>query len=102
MAVSGSEDFATATADAATAVGLTQDARHLLENAADSWLTELAGQLQQASVVLADVGAELSGYLSDLDADPARLQEVLTRQAALRTLTRRYGEDVDAVLAWGS
>ena len=100
VAVSGSEDFATATADAATAVGLTQDARHLLENAADPRLTELAGQLQQASVVLADVGAELSGYLSDLDADPARLQEVLTRQAALRTLTRRYGEDVDAVLAW--
>ena len=100
VAVSGSEDYATATADAANAVALTQDARHLLENAADARLTELAGQLQQASVVLADVGAELSGYLSDLDADPARLQEVLTRQAALRTLTRRYGEDVDAVRAW--
>ena len=50
--------------------------------------------------MLADVGSELSGYLAGLDADPARLQEVLARQAALRALTRRYGEDVDAVLAW--
>jgi DNA repair protein RecN (Recombination protein N) len=100
VALTGPEDFSAAAADAATAVGLTQDARHQLENSGDPRLTELAGQLQQASLVLADVGAELSGYLSDLDADPARLQEVLARQAALRTLTRRYGEDVDAVLAW--
>ena len=67
---------------------------------ADPRLVELAGQLQQASVTLVDVAAELSGYLSELDADPARLQEVLARQAALRALTRRYGEDVDAVLVW--
>ncbi len=99
-AVSGSEDFASAAVAASNAVGLTQDARHLLEATSDPRLTELAGQVQQASLVLADVGAELSGYLSDLDADPARLQEVLARQAALRTLTRRYGEDANAVLAW--
>ncbi len=100
VAVSGSDDFPGAALDAPTAVGLVQDARRVLDGAADPRLTELAGQLQQASVVLADVGAELAGYLSDLDVDPARLPEVLARQAALRTLTRRYGEDVDAVLAW--
>ncbi len=100
VSLSGSEEFAGAAADVPTAVGLVQDARHELDGSADPRLIELAGQLQQASVVLVDVAAELSGYLSDLDADPARLQEVLARQAALRALTRRYGEDVDAVLNW--
>jgi DNA repair protein RecN (Recombination protein N) len=97
-ALSGSEVLA----DAPNAVGLVQAARHDLESSADPRLIELAGQLQQASVTLVDVAAELAGYLSGLDADPARLQEVLARQAALRTLTRRYGEDVDAVLAWAN
>ena len=77
-----------------------QAARHDLESSTDPRLAELAGQLQQASVTLVDVASELAGYLAGLDADPASLQEVLARQAALRTLTRRYGEDVDAVLAW--
>ncbi len=97
-ALSGSEELA----DAPTAVGLVQAARHDLESSADPRLIELAGQLQQASVTIVDVAAELAGYLSGLDADPARLQEVLARQAALRTLTRRYGEDVDAVLVWAA
>lgn len=97
-ALSGSEELA----DAPTAVALVQAARHDLESSADPRLTELGGQLQQASVTLVDVASELAGYLAGLDADPARLQEVLARQAALRTLTRRYGEDVDAVLVWAS
>jgi DNA repair protein RecN (Recombination protein N) len=98
LAVSGSEAFA----ESPTAVGLVQEARHDLGGSDDPRLQELAGQLQQASVVLVDVAAELSAYLSELDADPARLQEVLARQAALRALTRRYGEDVDAVLTWAA
>ena len=95
-ALTGSEELA----DTPTAVGLVQAARHDLDGSADPALGQLAGQLQQASLTIADVAAELSAFLSDLDADPARLQEVLARQAALRGLTRRYGEDVDAVLAW--
>ena len=95
-ALTGSEELA----DTPTAVGLVQAARHDLDGSADPALVQLAGQLQQASLTIADVAAELSAFLSDLDADPARLQEVLARQAALRGLTRRYGEDVDAVLAW--
>jgi DNA repair protein RecN (Recombination protein N) len=95
-ALTGSEELA----DTPTAVGLVQAARHGLDGSADPALAQLAGQLQQASLTIADVAAELSAFLSDLDADPARLQEVLARQAALRGLTRRYGEDVDAVLAW--
>ncbi len=59
-ALSGSEVLA----DAPNAVGLVQAARHDLESSADPRLIELAGQLQQASVTLVDVAAELAGYLS--------------------------------------
>jgi len=86
--------------DAPTAVALVHTARHLLEASDDPRLGELAGQLGQASVVLTDVGSELSGYLADLDDDPTRLGQVLERQSALRALTRRYGEDLHAVCAW--
>ena len=95
-ALTGTEELA----DTPTAVGLVESARHDLAASADPTLLDLSGQLQQASLTLADVAAELAGYVSTLDADPDRLQDVLARQAALRTLTRRYGEDVDAVLAW--
>jgi DNA repair protein RecN (Recombination protein N) len=100
VSLSGAETFTGTASETQPAVALVQAARHDLVGAADPRLLELAGELQQASVTLVDVAAELSGYLADLDADPARLQEVLARQAALRTLTRRYGEDVDAVLVW--
>jgi DNA repair protein RecN (Recombination protein N) len=46
------------------------------------------------------VSAELSAYLSSLDADPARLEEIYERRAALRALTRKYADDVDGVIAW--
>ncbi|HWR48368.1 MAG TPA: hypothetical protein VN327_12280, partial [Pseudonocardiaceae bacterium] len=56
--------------------------------------------LGEAAAVLGDVAAELSGYLETLNADPARLEQVLGRQADLKRLTRKYGADVDDVLAW--
>ena len=58
------------------------------------------GRLGEALALLADVGAELTGYLDRLDADPERLAAVLTRQAELKALTRKYAADADGVLAW--
>ncbi len=47
------------------------------------------------------MAGELAGYADDLDADPLRLAAVEERRAALhRALTRKYGEDVAAVLTW--
>ena len=57
-------------------------------------------RLGEALALLADVGAELAGYLDRLDADPERLAAVLSRQAELKALTRKYAADVDGVLAW--
>lgn len=87
----GDEPFASA---------LLQVAIRQLESASDPALAGRLPDLRSAVAVVDDVARELADYLTDLDADPTRLAQLLERQAALRTLTRRYGEDVDAVLAW--
>lgn len=102
-AAAGAHESLTGTEDAAAApaaLALVHGAQHLLDTAEDPRLAELGGQLQQAALVLADVGSELSVFLSGLDDEPGRLSQVLERQATLRSLTRRYGDDVDAVCAW--
>jgi len=98
-AVAGSEEDVSDAA-ALGAVGLIGDARHRLAGAEDPELAALDGSLGEALALLADVAAELTGYLDRLDADPERLAEVLSRQAELKALTRKYAADVDGVLAW--
>ncbi|MEW2530468.1 DNA repair protein RecN [Streptomyces sp. NPDC047071] len=66
----------------------------------DSALAALAERIGEVGILLADVAGELAGYADDLDADPLRLAAVEERRAALTQLTRKYGEDVGAVLAW--
>ena len=41
----------------------------------------------------------LRHYLGKLEADPARLEEMESRLAALEKLKRKYGDDVEEVLA---
>lgn len=86
--------------DQPTAIGLADRARRDLDASGDGRLLELAATLRQATAVLGDVAAEVSGYLTGLDVDPDRLPDALTRQAALKGLTRRWGPDVAAVLEW--
>ena len=82
--------------------GMVSTAQRTLEGQSDvdAALGELAGRLADAATLVGDVAVDLSRYLDALDADPARLQEVYERRAALRSLTRKYAEDVDGVLAW--
>ncbi len=96
-AVSGTPD---GDPDQPGAMGLAGQARRRLQNAEDGALRALVPRLEEAGALLADVGAELGGYLEGLDADPGRLEQVLTRQAELKQLTRKYAADVDGVLAW--
>ncbi|RKT90148.1 DNA repair protein RecN (Recombination protein N) [Saccharopolyspora antimicrobica] len=86
--------------DAPGAIGLIGEARRRLSTAEDPALRELEPRVAEAVAVLADVGGELGGYLDRLDADPARLEQVLARQAELKMLTKKYAADVDGVLAW--
>ncbi|QEU97750.1 DNA repair protein RecN [Streptomyces kanamyceticus] len=66
----------------------------------DPALSALAERLGEIGILLGDVAGELAGYADDLDADPLRLAAVEERRAALTQLTRKYGADIDAVLAW--
>ncbi|MFI1683122.1 DNA repair protein RecN [Streptomyces sp. NPDC020607] len=66
----------------------------------DPALSALADRLGEIGILLGDVAGELAGYADDLDADPLRLSAVEERRAALTQLTRKYGQDIDAVLAW--
>ncbi|MEV6601940.1 DNA repair protein RecN [Actinoplanes sp. NPDC051346] len=84
------------------AVQLLGTARRTLEAQAsvDPVLGELAARVEEAATLVDDVSAELSAYLGRLDADPARLEAIYERRAALRGLTRKYADDVDGVIAW--
>ncbi|MBT2369671.1 DNA repair protein RecN [Streptomyces sp. ISL-10] len=66
----------------------------------DPALAALADRMGEISILLGDVAGELAGYADNLDADPLRLAAVEERRAALTQLTRKYGADIAAVLAW--
>jgi DNA repair protein RecN (Recombination protein N) len=99
QAVAGDGDAAD---DAPHAGGLLSAAGRTLESQAsvDAQLGELAGRLAEAATQVGDVAAELSSYLAALDADPERLTGIYERRSALRSLTRKYAEDADGVIAW--
>ncbi|MEU1020372.1 DNA repair protein RecN [Streptomyces sp. NPDC005898] len=85
--------------DAATLVAGASRALEAVR-AHDPALSALAERLGEIGILLSDVAGELAGYADDLDADPLRLAAVEERRAALTQLTRKYGADIDAVLAW--
>ncbi|MGK5628349.1 DNA repair protein RecN [Streptomyces sp. URMC 123] len=66
----------------------------------DPALAALSDRIGEIGILLSDAAGELAGYADDLDADPRRLAAVEERRAVLAHLTRKYGEDVEAVLEW--
>jgi DNA repair protein RecN (Recombination protein N) len=99
QAIAGGSESIGESSDATSLLGT---ARRILEAQAgvDRILGELSARLDEAATLAADVAADLSGYLGALDADPARLEAVYERRSALRSLTRKYAEDIDGVIAW--
>jgi DNA repair protein RecN (Recombination protein N) len=96
-AISG--DPATGEGGATDTVGAA--ARALEHDAhSDPKLAEFAERLAEAGALLAEAAVDLSAYLDDLSADPQRLEEIYQRQAAMKTLYRKYAEDLPGVLAW--
>jgi DNA repair protein RecN (Recombination protein N) len=91
-----------AESDASTALAVAERA---LAGSDDPALVLLARDLADAVAVVSDVAVQLAGYVADLDADPARLAEVLDRRAAITALVRKYadpGEGLAGVLAWSA
>ena len=60
----------------------------------------LLDQAKELSALTTDLAGATASYLADLNADPVRLEWIEFRLAELKTLTRKYGPDVDAVLVW--
>ena len=67
----------------------------------DLSVTETLAALQSASISADEAAHGLRHYLGSLEADPARLDEVEARLAAIEKLKRKYGatiEEIDAFL----
>ena len=66
----------------------------------DPAMAELAGRSRGLAAEVAELAREVREYRESLAADPARLQEVRERLAALKALQRKYGESDADVLAF--
>jgi DNA repair protein RecN (Recombination protein N) len=99
IALSGDPQAAFDDVDVLTLLGQARkSAQSMAEH--DERLAGLAGRLDELALLAGDLASDLSGYAADIDTDPARLAAIDERRGALAGLTRRYGDDVDAVLAW--
>ncbi|MBO1029922.1 DNA repair protein RecN [Tessaracoccus sp. SD287] len=101
MLLSGSEDPAS---DDVGAVGLVGRARRAVDSLAglDPTAAELLVRATEMGHQLNDLAADIASYRADLDADPARLDQVLQRQSEVSGLTRKYGSTITEVLAWAA
>jgi DNA repair protein RecN (Recombination protein N) len=64
----------------------------------DESLAETAIQLKQAAVQVDEAAYTVRDYLGKLEGDPARLEEVEARLAALDKLKRKYGQSLEEIL----
>ncbi|HTS29678.1 MAG TPA: DNA repair protein RecN [Bryobacteraceae bacterium] len=85
-----------------SALSLTRTAARRIEELSriDSSLEGLREHLKQADLSLLEVSYALRDYLSRLEANPARLEEVETRLAAIDRLKRKYGQSIPEILSF--
>jgi DNA repair protein RecN (Recombination protein N) len=101
VAIAGGEDETSADSGALSAVATARkSAAELAE--LDPAAGELSQRVAEVSYLLADVAADLSRYLETLETSPGRLEQIAERRSQLAQLTRKYGNTVDEVIAWGA
>ena len=85
-----------------SAMALTRAAARRVEELCriDSSLEVLREHLKAADLSLQEVSYALRDYLSRLEANPGRLEEIETRLAAIDRLKRKYGQSIAEVLAF--
>ena len=66
----------------------------------DETLGETGSGLRQAALSLDEAAYTLRDYLGKLEGDPARLEDVESRLAALDRLKRKYGRTIEEILAF--
>ncbi len=73
-------------------------AARALENSSDTELRDLGLRLREVTAGASEISAELASFLIDLEADPAQLEQLQLRKAALVQLERRLGLSVDQII----
>ncbi|GAB4399154.1 MAG: DNA repair protein RecN [Anaerolineales bacterium] len=68
----------------------------------DAGQAELANQAEVMLDTLSDIIHELRGYLDEIEFNPKRLDEVEERLDLIHSLTRKYGGNIPAVIAYGN
>jgi DNA repair protein RecN (Recombination protein N) len=63
---------------------------------------ELAARVRAAQAEVADIEHELRGQVDALEEDPERVETVRRRRQLLHDLTRKYGETLAEVIAYGN
>lgn len=88
--------------DQPNALGLVAHARKALESVGDddAEAAALGARIAEASFLLSDAAGDVASYLAGLEADPARLEWIAGRLAALQALSRKYGATMTDVLEW--
>jgi DNA repair protein RecN (Recombination protein N) len=66
----------------------------------DESMRDVVTALEPARIAVDEASHALSHYLGKLEADPARLEEIETRLAALEKLRRKYGATLEEVIAF--
>ncbi|HEY7333909.1 MAG TPA: DNA repair protein RecN [Bryobacteraceae bacterium] len=66
----------------------------------DSSVQEIAASLSPAGIAVDEAARALGDYVARLEADPARLEEIESRLAAIEKLKRKYGATLTEVLAF--
>jgi DNA repair protein RecN (Recombination protein N) len=66
----------------------------------DESLQPVLESLRPALIAVNDAAHELRHYLGHLEADPARLERVESRLAAIERLKRKYGSTIEEILAF--
>jgi DNA repair protein RecN (Recombination protein N) len=66
----------------------------------DESVRDVVAALEPARIAVDEAAHSLSHYLGKLEADPARLEAIETRLAALEKLRRKYGTTLEEVLAF--
>jgi DNA repair protein RecN (Recombination protein N) len=77
-------------------------AARALENSSDNELRDLGSRLREVTSSASEISAELASFLLDLEADPAQLEQLQLRKAALVQLERRLGLDqiIESLPSW--
>ncbi|MDW8395022.1 MAG: DNA repair protein RecN [Anaerolineae bacterium] len=89
--------------DAPSAIDQVAQALRALANLErfDKQFAEHHRALEEASVVMDEIARTLRDYRDRIEFNPRRLQQVEDRLELLKKLKRKYGESVEAVIAYG-